>query len=743
MKSIIGVISGFIISAIIIVTGIFGTGFLDTVENKILDFRFLTRGTLPPGDEIIIIAIDEKTLDKLGRWPFPRRYFVDVVEQLIDAGVKVVGFDMIFCEEDVYSGISTVDYIRSEMEKRGVEEPDVTSVLLTAREKLDNDYHLSNALYKVPHAILGYYFIMKKEAESDLSEDEVNEKLESVGWSRFKIVKYESDTARDTTIRKSYSLETNIPLLSKSASSFGYFNVFPDSDGTIRWAPLTIIFQDAFYPSLALEMARAYLDAPSPQIQLFDDGTISITLDDINIPVNSKGELLINYRGRVKTFPYYSFVDVVNGDVPEEKIRDKIAIIGTTAVGTYDLRVTPLGSAFPGMEVNATIIDNILHQDFLAMPGWVPYLNLGVVLFLGLLFGLIIPRVRGWIGALFAISLTILWLGLAEYFFIEEGIWIMVIPPLLTIAIAYTILTLIRYITVEQAGRRIKDAFQFYVAETVVDEILKDPSMLTLGGEKKDISVLFSDIKGFTSISEELSPEELVNLLNDYLTVMTDLVFYHRGLLDKYIGDAIMAVYGAPLAQEDHPLRVCLTALDMIAELEKLKKQWKAQKKPQLDIRIGINSGYAVVGNMGSKKRFDYTVMGDNVNLASRLEGINKIYDTSIIISEYTFERVKGEMACRELDQVRVKGKTIPVKIYELIGLKGKDQEREEMALEFEMGLNTIREMNWGKALTIFKNIKGRCPDDLPTDIYIGRVMEALVSPPPADWDGVFEVTNK
>jgi len=276
-----------------------------------------------------------------------------------------------------------------------------------------------------------------------------------------------------------------------------------------------------------------------------------------------------------------------------------------------------------------------------------------------------------------------------------------------------------------------------------VDEIIKDPAKLTLGGDRKDVSILFSDIAGFTSFSENLSPEELVHILNEYLTAMTDVVFTHRGLLDKYIGDAIMAVYGAPLPQPDHHLKACLTALDMLKSLEVLQNKWESEGRPKLEIRIGVNSGFAAVGNMGSEKRFDYTVMGDNVNLASRLEGINKVYGTCIIISESTYEHVNQQILCRELDLVRVKGKTKPVKIYEVIGTQNGNTESKKLIHLFEKGLAAARELDWDVALALFKEAHEQFPHDGPTALYIDRITEARDNPPSEDWDGVFDIKTK
>lgn len=738
MKSRTGLIIGIFISILVILLGRFGIGFVDSVENKILDFRFLMRGKVDTGGQVIIIAIDEKTLDELGRWPFPRSYFLNVVKNLNKNGVRVLGFDMIFSEPDIYSGLTTIDYIQREVKKNELGDADLNKLLVNARARLDNDRHLSMEMKRTPEAILGYFFHQTREAIPHLTDEEIDESVKSLEKSRFRLVNYDSEAAKNTVFREALCPEPNIPVISEAADGFGYFNVFPDGDGTIRWSPLTIKCGGIFYPSLALEMARAYIDAPPPEIYISEDGAYKIVLGDIEIPTNSKGEMLINYRGGVRTFPYYSFYDVLKDTIPKEKFENKIAIIGTVAVGTYDLRVTPMGSDFPGMEINANIIDNILNRDFLSVPPWAPYFNLLVVLVIGIILGLILPRVSAWYGALIAIAITGVWVITAEYLFRDKGIWVALLPPFLTIALGYTVLTLIRYITVERAGHQLKNAFQFYVSKAVVGEILKDPTMLTLGGERKDISVLFSDIKGFTSLSEGLSPEDLVQILNEYLTVMTDVVFNHMGLLDKYIGDAIMAVYGAPLPQPDHPLRACLTALDMRTALLDLQKQWESSGRPKLEIRIGINSGYAVVGNMGSRERFDYTVMGDNVNLASRLENLNKVYDTKIIISENTYVNVKDDIAVRELDLVRVRGKTIPVKIYEMIGRKGSSPEREEMAEIFGRGLEETRKRNWEAALNIFSDLSVTYPHDVPTSLYIERLRAAVSNPPPDDWDGIF-----
>jgi adenylate cyclase len=738
MKKTTSVIIGLFVSIIVILVARFGLGFIGVMENKILDLRFLLRGTSAIGDEVVIIAIDEKTLDELGRWPFPRSYFADVINNLNDMGVKVIALDMVFSEPDTYSGITTLDYIRREGRELGFDDPRLLTFYDETGKRLDNDSHLASALSRTPAAVLGYFFHVKEKEIEHMTEAEIEKNIAGLEKSRFRLISYDSPNAKKDVFLRTIAPEVNIPIISAAAAGFGYFNVFPDGDGTIRWSPLALECRGKLYPSFALETARAYLGAPAPDIYVSEDGVYQVVLGDIDIPTNGKGELLINYRGPVGTFPYVSFTDILHRRIEKEKIRDKIAIVGTVAVGTYDLRVTPMGSDYPGTEINATLVDNILHRRFLSMPSWANYLAFFVILLIGPFMGLVIPRVSARAGALIGIGLLGGWIGFTQYMFAEKNVWVELVGPLLTIAIGYTVLTLIHYVTVERVGKKIREAFQYYVPEVVVDEILTNPSMLGLGGERKEVTVLFSDIKGFTSLSEEIPPEELVNILNEYLSAMTDVVFSHRGLLDKYIGDGIMAVYGAPLPQTDHPKHACLTALDMMAELDRLMRHWETMERPKLSIRIGINTGYAAVGNMGSRKRFDYTVMGDMVNLASRMENLNKEYDTTSLVTEYTYERVKDDLSFRELDVVRVRGRQLPVKIYEMIGRRGEFPEREQAAREFARGLSHIRARRWEEALTVFESILRAAPGDVPTQLYITRIQRSLLGPPPPDWDGVF-----
>jgi len=418
-------------------------------------------------------------------------------------------------------------------------------------------------------------------------------------------------------------------------------------------------------------------------------------------------------------------------------------IVGATATGIYDLRVTPFSTVYPGVEIHATVIDNILHENFLQRSVWTSFLDVCALIIFGLVIGIAIPRVKAVQGILLSFFIVAFFVAANTVIFTHFNIWLNLIYPVLTMIVIYLGITIHRYITEEREKKKIKGAFQYYLTASVINEMLKDPTKLKLGGDKKDLSVLFSDIRGFTSISEKLTPEELVHLLNEYLTAMTNVVFKYDGLLDKYMGDAIMAVFGAPLDQPDHPLRACRTALGMMEELKILQKKWAEEDRPVLNIGVGVNTGDMVVGNMGSEMRFDYTVMGDSVNLGSRLEGINKEYGTNIVISEYTYEAVKDVLFCRELDSVRVKGKKLPVRIFELMGEKKDAEKWGNFVSLFEDGLLKYKQGLWDDAIGCFQEALEIRPYDPPARLYIERCQALKTTPPEGQWDGVFTMTRK
>jgi adenylate cyclase len=390
------------------------------------------------------------------------------------------------------------------------------------------------------------------------------------------------------------------------------------------------------YPHIAVETVRRFLGSPPLVLNTAEYGVDSIQIGKLQVPTDEQGRLLINFRGPQKTFPHYSFSDVLNGLAPAGAFKDKIVLVGATAIGIYDVRVTPFSGTFPGVEIHANIIDNILRNDPIGRPDWVTAVDVIAILLCGIGLSLAISRIRPLFGTLVTIGMIVLYALASEYVFVHAKIWLTSIYPGMTMVFVFFGVTTFRYMTEEKKKREIKEAFSHYVAPSLVNNILLDPTKLVLGGEERRLSVLFSDIRGFTTISEALKPQELVKLMNDYLTPMTDVILANDGTVDKYMGDAIMAFWGAPVWQEDHQVRACRAALAMMDKLKELQVGWEQRGIPRIDIGIGISTGKLTVGNMGSATRFDYTVMGDSVNLGSRLEGLNKEYGTHIIVPKYT-----------------------------------------------------------------------------------------------------------
>jgi adenylate cyclase len=440
----------------------------------------------------------------------------------------------------------------------------------------------------------------------------------------------------------------------------------PDVDGTLRWEMLAIKYRDDFYAPIGLQAARLYRGVPTEKMVLDFKGDVQ--LGDMAIPTDQFGRMLINYRGPNGMFPIYSLSDILDRNLPAGTFKDKIVLIGATAIGIYDLRVTPFSPNMAGIEKHASVVDNILRGDFISRTET-------SVVFLVFLFaivlGITIPRLGAGAGAALFLALFGGYLGVVYYLFVAKGVWFNLVYPASALFFGYTSQTADRFFTEERRARDIRKMFSSYVSKRIVDELIKDPSKAKLGGDRKEITVLFSDIRGFTSFSEKHQPEEVVSLLNEYLGAMTEIVFEHEGTLDKFVGDAIMALWGAPVGQPDHAERAVKCAVAMIERLKKLQAKWAAEGKYVIDIGIGINTGDMVVGNMGAEgKKMDYTVIGDNVNLGARLEGLTRQYNNHIIMSEFTYEKVKNIARVNELGSVTVKGKQKPVVIYDLVGLQ-------------------------------------------------------------------------
>jgi len=715
--------------------------FLTILELKTLDARFLSRGKIPTSNQVVLVTIDEKSLGELGRWPWPRVRLAQLLDALVEAEVKVVGFDIVWAEPDENSQLKGLREIKQKLAELKVANRDLDRYVAEALQKADSDRILAESLARSQRAVLGYFFHFSPPEGTGKQESPAKE---MPPLTAFNLVKFTSEEAARVPLFEAVHAEVNLPVLSQAAEGAGYFNIFPDPDGTVRWAPLVIKYRDRFYCALSLAVLQKYLENPPLALRIAEYGVDQVRLGKISIPANEEGRLLINYRGPQKMYPHYSATDVIHGRVPQKDFRGKIALVGATAIGIYDMRVTPFEHVYPGLEIHANLIDSVLQSRFLYRPNWIALVDILVIAVVGLILGGLLPRFKAHWGAVVGGALFLSVLALGKYLFEAQGVWMNLTYPSLNLILIYLGVTGYRYMTEEKEKKKIRGAFQYYLTASVVEEMLQNPDKLKLGGEKKDLTVLFSDIRGFTSISERMTPDGLVKFLNEYLTKMTDIVFKYDGLLDKYMGDAIMAIWGAPLDQPDHVRRACLTALDMVEELHRLQKKWNAEGMPFLNIGIGVNAGPMVVGNMGSDRRFDYTVMGDSVNLGSRLEGLNKLYGTNIIVSEMTYDRVRDEFWTRELDLVRVKGKNQPVKIFELLSLtKTASSDQRTLAEGFHVALAEYRKRGWDKAREEFQKVLARFPHDGPAKLYLERCETLSKTPPPPDWDGVYTMTTK
>lgn len=732
---------GLILTFCMVLLAIRNPGFLEVLELQLLDFRFINRGAVQPGPEVVIAAIDEKSQDTLGRWPWPRSTLAKLTDKLAQAGVATIGFDMVLSE----SGSDPRDVLLQLTDDSAMDSADQQALArLKARflAQKTSDQNLAESFLNAKNIILGYFFHDSLEEVKHLSATTIRETLNRIQPTRYKdpVISKDADL---NFVRNFSAVESNLSIFSKAVAGGGFLNIVPDRDGIIRHYPLVVKAGEYFYPPLFLRIVGHYLEEENPAFSANANGLEEIRLGDIKVQSDLKARFLINYYGGQKAFPYISIVDILNDKIPAEELEGRIVLVGATGKGLADLRATPFEKVLPGVEINATIIDNILQDNYLSQPKWHHTFNYLTVLGIGLVLSFALSRLKAVRGFTVSAALIIVYSIFNQNMF-NRGIWINLTYPCLQIMAVYTSITAFNYFNETRQRRFINGAFGQYLSPTIVRQLIKNPALLKLGGEQKRMTAFFSDIAGFSSISENLTPQQLVELLNEYLTAMTDIVLDYAGTVDKYEGDAIIAFFGAPIDYPDHALRTCLVSLDMQKKLTEMRAQWKKVGKPEMTVRIGLNTGVMVVGNMGSRTRMDYTMMGDSVNLASRLEGVNKIYGTYIMISEFTYEDVKNDIEVRELDKIRVMGKAEPVRIYEVLARKGELDPKTKQVIDcFQSGLDQYRLKKWDEAIGFFQQALNINPEDPPSQTFLKRCNEFKNETLPEDWDGVYQMTSK
>lgn len=713
------------------------------LETRLLDLRFHLRGVQRPEVPVVLIVIDDQSIAELGRWPWSRTHFATVVRRLTAAGARVIAFDLLFSEPEVHLVRDDLQALRTTF--KDLHLPDQSAALqefsqrlVALAESADPDSMFATALQEARHTLLAFSFTAETPAQRAGHATTAPPTFMSA--AAYRALQRAGPEPPHLPLTADEILLPIAPL-GQAAQTLGHVKVAFDTDGTPRYEYPVVSHQDAYYPSLAVQAVRLYAGLALEEVQArFAEG---IQLGSLFMPTDEAMRLLVHYYGPAGTFAAYSFVDVLHNRLPEQTFRDKIVLLGGAATGLGDTFVTPFSQALPGVERHATIIANTLRGDALHRRDTTALLDLGAMLLLGL--------VVGWLGStlpwLWGTVVTLILAGSAVVLnvlaFTRLGLWVNLLFPLLTVASTYGAVTLYKFLTEARQRRALRRAFQHYLHPAVVEQVSQHPERLALGGEKRALTVLFSDIRGFSTFSEGLTPEVLVQLLNEYFNAMTQAVVADDGAVDKYIGDAIMALYGAPLPQPDHAYRACHTALRMLDALQVLQPRWQERGLPVIQIGIGINSGAMVVGNVGSDLRFAYTAMGDEVNLGSRLEGVNKEYGTHVIISEATWEHVKDRLAARELDVIRVKGKAHPTRIFEVLGELPFTPPQATLVQRFAEALQAYRDRRWKEAIDLFQEVLHAAPDDYPSQLYIQRCQELQTTPPPADWDGVYVMHTK
>jgi adenylate cyclase len=711
--------------------------FVDQLDRIIYDTRL--RLTMPRGldERIVILDIDEKSLatPELGQWPWGRDVVAGLVDKLFDRyGVVILGFDVVFAEPDRSSGLRVLDGLAKGPLK---DVPDFQAALAELRPRLDHDAQFVRTIKGRP-VVLGYYLTSDRDARTSGALPPpvlepgtfANRPIEFTSWNGY---------------------GANLPDFQAAAASTGHFNPIADEDGINRRVPMLAEYKGAYYEPLSLAVMRTLLGFPKVEPGYPPGSVLNrnyaglewLDVGPLRIPVDENACALVPFRGAKGSFRYVSLADVYHDRVPVEHLRGKIALVGTTAPGLFDLRATPVGAAYPGVEVHANLIAGMLDRNIKARPAYVLGAEVILLLVGGLTLAIWLPLLSPFRATAVSLAALALITGLSI------GVWLhadLVLPLAASLLMTVGLFALnmsYGYFVETRSKRELTERFGEYVPPELVDEMARDPAKYSMEGRDEVLTVLFTDIRGFTSIAEGLDPKALSVFMNEFLTAMSLVIRTHRGTLDKYVGDQIMAFWGAPVADPQHARQAVVAALAMQAELAKLNERFKARGWREIQIGVGVNTGPMRVGDMGSKLRKAYTVMGDAVNLASRLEGLTKQYGVGVLVGQATRDAAT-EVVFREIDRVRVKGKDEPAAIYEPLGLEAEvaKARAEELKL-WAQALKAYRNKAWEQAELVLFNLQRLYPAAPLYSFYSQRVARYRAEPPPAGWDGVTTFETK
>ena len=711
------------------------------LETASLDLRFRLRGARPPGPEVTVILVDDPSVEALGRWPFSRALFARALEMLDRAEAKVVAFDLLFTEPDEPVPADLREAARNAAQALTADRSDGLRTALERFAESGPDSRFAVAMRASGHVLLPFGLSFGGTLGEEPSW------LSDSAYARFN----KSPLPPVFPLRPK-SAVLPIETLATAAAGLGHTTIAYDRDGVPRYDYLALPYEADFLPSLSIRAAAAYLDVAWSQVALALGAGVRI--GDLTVPTDRAMRLLINYRGPPGTFPRFSFADLLAGRVPADKLSGRIVLIGASFLGSNDNFAQPFGATpMPGVERMANIIDTVISRDFIGAPaGAWSIVVTAAILLVAALAGAVTEFLPTRFAALAGAVPIAAWAGAAQLAF-AKNLWLPLVEPVAAAATAAATVLLFRYWVVDREGRRIRSAFRQYLAPEMVAVLAAHPERLRLGGETRPMTIMFCDVRGFTAISEgfKSNPQALTQLVNRFLTAMSDIITRHRGTIDKYMGDCIMAFWNAPLDDPEHADNACAAALVMLEGLERLNRDLTAEAAAEsrpfepLHVGIGINTGDCVVGNVGSLHRFDYSVLGDAVNLASRLEGQSKSYGIGIVIGETTRLAAPG-WATIELDRIAVIGKKEAVAVHALLG--DREQARSPgFALFAEVHrrmLACYRAQDWvGAAAALGECRRYDARHGRLYDLYDGRIRFFAANPPGPDWDGVFVATEK
>ncbi len=710
------------------------------LDSIIYDTRL--RLTMPDSVDtrIVILDIDEKSLAEVGRWPWGRDRVSELIKKLFDKyGLVMVGFDVVFAEADSSSGLPVLESLAKKEFKDNAQ---FQSILGQLRPMLDHDAMFAQTIKGRP-VVLGYYFN---------SADDARES----GGLPVPVIPAGAFAGKNIAFTSWKGFGGNLQEFQKNAASAGHFNPLVDFDGVSRRVPMLAEYKGAYYESLSLSMIRTLLALGSgkfpdvvpgyPPDRVISSGYAGLEwleVGPLKIPVDENVSALIPYRGKQGSFQYFSLADVMSDRLPVETLKGKIALIGTSAPGLLDLRSTPVGSVYPGVEIHANLIAGMLDSSIKQRPPFMLGAEVILLLIGGITLSLLMPVLSPLRATLVSILAMLLITGINVLIWSGAGMVLPLASSLLLTMGLFILNMAYGYFVESRSKRQFTELFGQYVPPELVDKMAQDPEKYSMEGKREDLTVLFSDIRGFTTISESLDPHELSAYINEYLTTMSLIIRNNHGTLDKYIGDAIMAFWGAPVADPAHHRNGVITALQMQEKATALNEEFRKRGWPEIKIGVGLNSGVMSVGDMGSKVRKAYTVMGDPVNLGSRLEGITKQYGVGILVGEST-KRAVTDIVFREVDRVRVKGKEEPVAIFEPIGVDG--QVDKNMLDEIELWhqcLGAYRAQDWDRAESQLVNLHQLNPTLGLYRIFSEKISECRANPPGPDWDGVTKFETK